>query len=338
MKSQSLPHAGEKPRAASLLPWTASFLAACEATEHQSILDPVSWMSAEAAWLWWFMFGVGGVVFVLVFGLFLYAILMPPADSQSLPPLGKNRFILMGGIIVPTIILVVLLFVALGSTVKFRIPDNTAFTIEVVGHRWWWEIRYPDFGITDANELYIPVGEPVLLRLWSADIIHSFWVPALHGKIDMMPEKVNTFWIEADEPGVYRGQCAEYCGLQHANMAFRVIALATDEFEAWVHHRQQPVPEPETADLQRGREVFFNEGCDVCHAIDGVGGTEEIGPDMTHVASRMTLGAGILPNNRGYLAGWIVNPQALKPGNLMPRSYIEPQDLEALLDYLETLR
>ncbi len=191
-----------------------------------------------------------------------------------------------------------------------------------------------------ANQLHLPVGRPVELRVTSADVIHSLWVPNLNGKTDLLPEKINVTWIEAQQPGIYRGQCAEYCGLQHARMGLVVVALPRDQYDSWVSARQLPSSAPTSEHLQRGRELFFESGCNNCHTLRDAPaqGQGEVGPDLTHIASRQTLGAGVLANNRGNLSGWIANAQAIKPGNLMPPSYLESEDLHALVDYLMTLR
>jgi cytochrome c oxidase subunit II len=203
---------------------------------------------------------------------------------------------------------------------------------------WWWEVRYPEQSIIIANEIHIPAGEPVKLELASVDVIHSFWVPQLHGKRDMIPGIENVFTIQADEPGVYRGQCGEYCGTQHANMAFHVVAHPRDEFDAWRAERTKPRTEPATAEERRGFEVFMNAGCAQCHAVRGTQAKGNVGPDLTHLGSRRTIGAALLPNTRGNLAGWIADPQAIKPGVKMPRSYLPADDLLDLVTYLESLQ
>jgi cytochrome c oxidase subunit 2 len=203
---------------------------------------------------------------------------------------------------------------------------------------WWWEVRYPEQDIVTANEIHIPAGEPVRLELASADVIHSFWVPRLNGKRDLIPGMENVFWIQADEPGVYRGQCGEYCGAQHANMAFHVIALPRDEFNAWLAARTKLPPQPATAAAQRGAQIFRTAGCVQCHAIRGTQASGNAGPDLTHLGSRGTIGAAMLPNTRGNLAAWIADPQAIKPGIKMPRTFLAADDLQALVTYLEGLK
>ncbi len=327
-----------------------SLLAGCHREHDQSVLHPASSAASEIAWLSWFLMILCTVIFIVVMGLTMVAVFwrVPTPKSEEsrtrgsadmspgLSPLG-DRFILWGGAIIPGILLVLILLVSLRTQVALHIPE-TALTIEVIGHQWWWEVHYRDQEIEIANELYIPVGEPVRLKLKAADVIHSFWVPNLQGKTDMIPGVTNEMWISAYRPGVFRGQCAEYCGVQHALMALVVVAVPREEFDQWLETMQQPTPEPETDLQRRGKEVFQEASCNNCHAVAGTKAKAELAPDLTHLASRRTIGAGILPNNRGNLAGWISNPQTLKPGNRMPRTHLEPHDLHALISYLETLK
>lgn len=303
----------------------------------QSALHPASPASAAIAWLWWLIFAVTGGVFVAVTALGLFAVFRRRLPESAPPPLGGERFVFAGGIVLPTIVLTGFLVASLATSKEVRLRESD-LTIEVIGHQFWWEVRYPDQGVITANELHIPAGRPVRLELRSTDVIHSFWVPQLHGKADMLPERTNFFWIQADEPGVYRGQCAEYCGVQHAWMAFYVVALPPDEFDDWIAARREPVDDP-TDDplLARGREAFFENKCHTCHAVRGTPAEGRVGPDLTHLASRRSLGAGVLPNTPGNLAGWIANPQAVKPGNRMPRFFLDPDDFHALRAYLGTL-
>jgi len=331
-----------------LVPLVPVLLAGCAGEPVQSTLHPAGPAAAAIAWLWWVMFGVFTAVFVLVLVLLLVALLRRPAPSLSArdgrdreegvaPPLGRTGFIVAGGLVLPVVILTPLYFVSL-TTSAILGPPAEALTVRVIGHMWWWEVRYPEQDIVTANEITIPAGQPVRLELTSADVIHSFWVPRLHGKRDLIPGNENRFWIQADEPGLYRGQCAEYCGTQHANMAFVVVALAPDEFRAWVAQRQVPRPQPATPVERQGLQVFLKGGCAQCHAIRGTVANGTAGPDLTHLGSRRTLGAATVPQTRGHLAGWIGDPQAIKPGVKMPRSYLPADDLLALVTYLESLK
>lgn len=215
-----------------------------------------------------------------------------------------------------------------------------AVTVDVTGHQFWWELRYAGEDIGDsfvtANEIHVPVGEPVLFRLRSEDVIHTFWVPALGGKTDLIPGQLNEAWLQAEEPGTYLGQCTEYCGLQHAHMKFLVVAEPPEDFERWLAAQRQPARPPDS-DLAREGQGVFREHCGKCHTIRGVTVSEEVGPDLTHLMLRRTIAAGMLPNTPGNIAGWISNPQALKPGTTMPTITLEPNDLLALKSYLGTL-
>jgi cytochrome c oxidase subunit 2 len=243
---------------------------------------------------------------------------------------------------------VVLLTILLGwSTWRSArlVPQGSggALAISVTGKMWWWEVHYRDPAsgreIATANEIRIPVGRTVYLGLNAADVIHSLWVPALAGKRDMIPGRVTGLALRADKPGIYRGQCAEYCGTQHANMALHVVALAPAEFDAWLAHQARPASVPAAELPARGRAVFLEQRCQACHTIRGVAESSRLGPDLTHVGSRLQIGAGLLRNHRGALAGWIADPQALKPGVFMPAaSGLDGESLRALAAYLEHLQ
>jgi cytochrome c oxidase subunit 2 len=331
-----------------LAPLAAVLTAGCAGGPGQSILHPAGPAAAEIAWLSWVMFGAFTAVFVLVILLLFGAVFRRPAspstsgerrggDEGTAPPLGRTGFIVAGGVILPVVVLTPLYLLSLNASASLRQPQ-ASLTVRVVGHMWWWEVRYPKQGIVTANEIHIPAGQPVRVELASADVIHSFWVPRLNGKRDMIPGIENVFWIQAEKPGVYRGQCGEYCGTQHANMAFHVVALPPDEFDAWLAERTKPRPEPATADERRGFKVLMTAGCVQCHAVRGTQAKGNVGPDLTHLGSRRTIGAAKLPNTRGNLAGWIADPQAIKPGVKMPRSYLAADDLLALVTYLEGLK
>jgi cytochrome c oxidase subunit 2 len=307
----------------------------CGGEHFQSVLHPASDDALRLARLTWFLVGTCTVVFLIVMGLLFAALSRRAAQREA--PLGDRKFILVGGVAFPTVVLFGILLYSLGATAR-RDDRPAAVTIRVEGHMWWWDVRYPDSGIVTANEIVIPAGRPVDLELVAADVVHSFWVPNLNGKMDLIPGHVNRFRIEAARPGIFRGQCAEFCGVQHALMAFVVEAVEPEAFARWVEARRVPPPAPVDPVLRRGRDVFFEAACANCHAIAGTAAVAVIGPDLTHMGSRRTLGAGTLPNDRATLAGWIANPQALKPGNRMPRSYLEPDDLHALVDYLLSLK
>jgi len=213
--------------------------------------------------------------------------------------------------------------------------------VTVVGHQWWWEIRYPDLGIVTANELHVPVTEsgnrrPTFLKLESADVAHSFWVPQLAGKTDVIPNRRNQMWIEPTQPGTYVGNCAEYCGLQHARMLLRVVAHAPNDFQNWVAaQKQPPVDDPQ---LRAGRDAFFSTSCINCHVIKGTRANGQFGPDLTHLMSRETIGAGVVPNTAENLRAWVRDPQHIKPGALMPNMQLSDGELDQMVAYLSSLR
>jgi cytochrome c oxidase subunit II len=306
---------------------------ACGGNTFQSALHPASEEARGIAWIWWLMFGIYGAVFLATLGLGAAAVL-GKRQRGSGPPGGSVRFVVIAGMIIPTVILVAMLILSLRVSSRLRVPE-TEFAIEITGFRWWWDVRYPAQEIVSANEIRIPVGSAVLLELKSADVIHSFWVPNLHGKMDMIPDHMNRFWLQADRPGTFRGVCAEFCGDQHALMAIDVIAMPREEFDAWVKRRTIATISHAGS---RGSDLFFSTGCAACHSIQGTAAVANLGPDLTNLAERKTLASSTLPNTSDNLARWITHPHLLKPGNLMPPTEIEDRDLEALVEFLQTLR
>jgi cytochrome c oxidase subunit 2 len=221
-------------------------------------------------------------------------------------------------------------------------PREHMLTIEVTGHQWWWEGTYSDPSVrgrfTTANEFHIPVGQPVLFVLNADDVIHSFWVPNLAGKKDLVPGRTQSWWFQADTPGVYRGQCAEFCGYQHAKMALFVVAEPPARYTQWAQASLSQAVPPSDPQAIRGQQVFMRGSCALCHNIEGTPAASHAGPDLTHLASRRTIAAGTIRNTRGNLAGWIIDPQRIKPGAHMPPNHMSSTDLEALLTYLQSLK
>lgn len=302
-----------------------------------SALTPEGPVAESISHLMWVMIGAFGAVFVVVMLLLVISLIAKRRSKYPTPPLGDVWFISIGGILIPGLILTFVLIYTLLTTSNIQIPETTSLTVKLTGHMWWWHVEYPDSGVTLANEIYVPVGEAVKIELRSADVIHSLWVPSLGGKTDLIPGHVNYHWFKADRPGVHRGQCAEFCGLQHAKMALNVIALEKEEFQKWLQSKQKAVSIPDDPRLLLGYQTFMRVGCAECHAIKGTDAIADVGPDLTHIGSRLSLGAGTIPNSKGSLAGWILNPQEIKPGNKMPRTYLEPDQLHALVSYLMTL-
>lgn len=246
----------------------------------------------------------------------------------------RSRLIWWGGMILPAIILIVLLvYSATVGNATAHVEEDGQLVVDVHGHMFWWEVYYPDEDIITANEIVVPVDTPIRFNLTTEDVIHSFWIPRLHGKMDMIPGRTNIFTFEANQTGSFRGNCAEFCGIAHAQMVAYVHVVEQDEYDAWVANQQEPGQSVSAA----GEDVFLGAGCAACHAVDGSGAVARVGPDLTHLASRDMLAAGIVPNTRDNLATLIVEPQTLKPGIPMPATRLTDTELEDLLDYLEGL-
>ena len=291
------------------------------------------------------MYLTSAIVFVLVVAALLWATLRRRRVEE--PSDDRRERSMRTTVIVATAATTIILFVFLildlsvGRAITTN-PGPEALQVRVTGHQWWWEIQYrdslPQNWATTANEIHVPVGRPVVFELRSVDVIHSLWPPNLNGKRDLIPGNENSIWFQADSAGVYRGQCAEFCGHQHAKMAFLIVAEPPDSFSAWLVRQRDTAMTPTDSVALRGQEVFLASSCVMCHAIGGTPAGSRIGPDLTHLASRRTIAAGTLPNTRGNLAGWIVNPQGIKPGVRMPSTRLDSDDFQALLTYLETLK
>lgn len=358
------PHLGSKPRTAGtqgrcLLRSAvfASFVTAVLLTSgcagSQSSLDPAGPQSRHifglAQLFFWVCVGVYTVVLAVLVGALLRGrFFARVADEEPIAephPRSERRLLIAVG--AATGVTVILLFVLLaGDVVTERslqsLDRSDSLTITVTGQQWWWKAQYehhtPSQVVVTANEIHLPVGRPVHLKLQSTDVIHSFWVPNLHGKRDLIPGHPTSLWLKADRPGTYRGQCAEFCGLQHAHMRFVVVVEPVEEFEAWLESQRRPAAEPATSAQERGRDIFLSTTCIMCHTVRGTPAFGDVGPDLTHLASRKTIAAGSLPNTPGHLAGWIVDPQRVKFGVRMPQHSFSPEDLRALLAYLESLK
>jgi cytochrome c oxidase subunit 2 len=329
-------------------------LASCSGHD-QSALDPAGPQAGKIATLWWGFFYLLSAIFAAVMGATLWTLTRRHRDAadkeqvggEHLPP-DATESKLKRAVSSATVISVILLFALLIASVvtgKATVDlgkQGNLLKIEVTGNQWWWQFRYlsddPSQTLITANEIHIPVGRTVLITGMSNDVIHSFWVPNLHGKRDLIPSRVNTEYIQADKPGVYRGQCAEFCGLQHAHMSFYVVAEPPEEFAAWAQAQLQPAATPSDPTLLHGEQSFLNYECVYCHQIRGTTAAGQNGPDLTHFGSRRSIAAGTLPNTKGNLGGWIVNPQSIKPGNHMATIAVHPDDLQPLIEYLESLK
>ena len=293
-----------------------------------------------------FVLAITGGIAVVVGGLLVYAVIKfrqrGEDDTEPAQVYGSTR-IELAWTVVPVIIVVVLFLTT--ARFIFAIQDNPhtkdSLDVTVVGHQFWWEFRYPKYGIVTANELHVPLSDPnhptaTFLKLLSADVIHSFWVPQLAGKTDAIPNHVNNMWIDPHVPGTYVGQCGQFCGTQHAKMLLRVYVDTPQQFAAWVANQQMPAPSTET--VAAGKQVFETQACINCHAIKGTVGNGRFGPDLTHFGGRDTLASGAIPNTPENLKAWIANPNDLKPGALMPAMQLDATQLNQVTAYLSTLK
>jgi cytochrome c oxidase subunit 2 len=318
----------------------------------QSALDPKGPKAEAISQLNWFLVVVSTVVYVVVIGALIYALRrastrlveFQPDDAEE-PKRERSRIRwVAGAVAASSLILLLFVFVDVSTARSItQVGGKSPLRIDVVGHQWWWEVKYPDVGdpqntVETANEIHVPVGRAVFIKMTSDDVIHSFWAPNLDGKKDLIPGHETRTWFRADSAGVYRGQCAEFCGHQHAKMAFFIVAEPRIQFEHWLESQRSPASTPTDSLAQAGERVFLSGTCAMCHTVSGTGAGSKVGPDLTHLASRRTIAAGTLPNNTGNLAGWILDPQRIKPGSRMPPNRLDPESLRALLAYLGTLR
>jgi cytochrome c oxidase subunit 2 len=322
---------------------------ACFFGSPTSIFAPAGTPAHSVFNLSMLVLGVTAGILLLVAGLLLYALLRyrhrpAAASSEQEPPqiYGSNQIELSWTVI--PILIVVMLFLATARVIfstEHASKPPSALDVVVIGHQFWWEYRYPKLGIVTANELHVPVSDPLhptptYLTMSSADTDHSFWVPRLAGKMDLIPNRVNTMWIDPESSGLYLGQCAQYCGTQHAKMLIRVYADDPAHFAAWVERQQQSAAQDATG--AEGRAVFEHNACISCHRVAGTVATGRFGPDLTHVGSRDTIGSGSIPNTPANLRSFIDNPDHFKPGVLMPSMHLNAHDLDAVTKYLTTLQ
>jgi len=332
-------------------------LAGCTAP----VLTPQGYFSDRIHDMWQLMFPISIVVFVVVLLTLFYALFRQrrPGEGENLR--AGRTMVLFGGAILPGIVMIILMVEVVAILVDVSLiggqlerqgenrgligQPNVAepeaevadLVVDVIGRHWWWEVIYPNQGIVTANEIHMPEDALVLVRLTSDGVMHSFWVPALNGKTDMLPGSISNTWLHGYYTDAYRGQCAEYCGIGHAKMRLLTITQTEEDLEVYLSREAEPAPEPTTEETIRGQAVFVEQGCAACHAIRGLSDAGEIGPDLTHLLSRREIAAGTLVNTRGNRAGWIVDSQSIKPGNMMPPFPMPPSDLQALLAYLDTL-
>jgi cytochrome c oxidase subunit II len=317
-------------------------LAGCGSKEDS--LHPASPQARDLASLWWWMMGGAWIGFGVIAGLLWLAYArrrrrgLPGGAEQD----RGSWIVVVGlGIAVPIVVITTLFVVSdifVIRTTQAPAASKTRMTIQVIGRQWFWEVRYPGSRAVTANEIHIPVRTPVELEVRTADVIHSFWVPQLNRKIDAVPELTNRILLYADRVGRYRGQCAEFCGLQHAHMGVWVFAEPAANFRRWLANESKPARQPAAALARRGERLFVDGPCSSCHTIRGIDARGYVGPDLTHLESRASLGALTVPNTRARLAQWLVDSQHVKPGNQMPNTPLGKAQLAALLAYLEGLR
>jgi cytochrome c oxidase subunit 2 len=325
-----------------LLPVSASF-----AQSPTTIFSPVSTPAGSIFSLSLFVLTVAAVIFAVVFSLLVYSIVRfrrrTDDDGREPPQVYGSNQLELAWTVIPILIVVTLFMASARVIADIQRASQPSGAIEVVaiGHQFWWEFRYPGLKVVTANELHVPVSAPghptpTFIKLLSADTDHSFWVPRLAGKTDLIPNRINNTWIDPHEPGVYLGQCAQYCGTQHAKMLLRVYVQTRDEFDRWVQEQTQPAHVTDAVSI--GRRIFETIACINCHTVAGTVADGRFGPDLTHIMSRDTIGSGAAPNTFENLVLWIRNPDALKPGSRMPPMELGDQDIRAVAAYLATLR
>lgn len=318
-------------------------LAAADASgsNNLSILEPVAAPATSIRDLFWLVTAICAVIFILVGGMLAYCIVRfrhQPGDNREPPQFYGSQPIEVAWTLAPllTVFVLFLVIVRYVADVRQDTPPANALHVTVRGHQWWWEYDYPEERVKTANELHLPVDRPIFLRLESADVVHSFWIPRLSGKTDVIPGRPNTMWFEARRTGIYKGNCAEFCGTQHANMLLRAVVQSDDDFRDWVETQKEDARSD--SETRRGREVFATHSCVNCHTIRGTGAAGTFGPDLTHLASRDTLASGMVPNNTDWLTKWVKDPQQVKPGCWMPAFKLNADEEKELVRYLESLK
>jgi cytochrome c oxidase subunit 2 len=307
----------------------------------QAVTNPATGAAREINNLWWAMFAGAMVVFAAVLVLLVLAFVRRHRDDVSEDDRGPYMVIIGGGLAAPIVLLAILFgfVIHVMAATSAPTPGTARLTVDVIGHQWFWEVRYPGTTAVTANEIHIPANTPVDVRATTVDVIHSFWVPRLNRKIDMIPGRVNQIELDAPDPGVYRGQCSEFCGVGHAEMAFDVIVQSPSAFRAWLAGQARPAAPPAGAQATSGQQIFMTAGCEDCHTIRGTSASGRVGPDLTHLGTRRTLAALTIPNTPSELFSWITNPQRVKPGAEMPGfASLPAAERRALVVYLEGLR
>lgn len=309
---------------------------------NQSALDP---HGAPAIQLQHLIIGISAVcsfVFVLVMIMLGWALLRKPSSTNSQPRERLLTMMVFSAVVATAIIISGLTIASFYTTRSIGLAENAAVTVTVRGQQWWWQVIYADpnpaLSFQTANEIHIPIGQDVRVLLESADVVHSFWVPSLAGKQDLVPGRSNSLLLRVEHPGIYRGQCAEFCGLQHTHMAIMVVADEPADFQRWVAGQRENGVEPSEPDAAAGKLAFLSKPCAACHTVRGTPANGTTGPDLTHIGGRQTIAAGLLETTRGSLAAWIADPQTLKPGNNMPMVPLTSVELRNISAYMESLK
>lgn len=330
-----------------LLAASLSFSAPADSSQIPNIFKPESTPADSILKLSRFVLEISALIFVAVFGLLVYCVMKfrsrADDDGKEPPQVYGSNQLELAWTVIPVLIVLVMFFATAREIHAIQGARRPPQAIEVtaIGHQYWWEFRYPGLGVVTANELHVPVSDPwhptpTFITLLSSDTDHSFWVPRLAGKTDLIPNRRNNTWLDPHESGVYVGQCAQYCGIQHAKMLLRVYAEPKEQFERWVQAQTKPAVASDA--VKEGRRIFETTACVNCHVISGTVADGLFGPDLTHLMSRDTLASGAAPNTRESLRKWIQDPETIKPGSLMPAMKLNDHDLDALMAYLETLR
>jgi cytochrome c oxidase subunit II len=326
------------------------FAAFLQVTASQSTLNPAGPAAHHISTLAWITYITFMAIALAMWGIVVWLALRRRGTFKEHDPFdskGGEQWIIAGGVLAPVVILTTIFVLTMDTMSHFPLREGTADPpapdIVVIAHQWWWEVHYVDGPVDEhfatANELHIPVGRPMSIELQSADVMHSFWVPRLNGKMDFIPGEINNTRIQASAPGVYRAECSVFCGEQHTHMAMLVVAQPPSQYNAWVNDQRADAPDPTTPETQTGQEVFLSAPCAFCHTVRGTQAMGVVAPDLTHIASRLSLASDTLVNNKANLAGWVTHAQSLKPGCEMPNlTQFTGVQLRDLVDYLETLR
>ena len=316
---------------------TLAALGACTSDNPQSTFDTMGPVAQSQATIFYIIMYAGMVVFALVMGLLIWATIRYRRRYTDRDPeqIHGNHALEIAWTVVPALILIAVAVPTINALFETSVsPDPDALTVKATGNQWWFEFEIEELGVVTANELHIPVGEVINLQLEAKDVIHSFWVPKLAGKVDMIPNNTNTMWMQADEEGVFLGQCAEFCGESHAFMRFRVVAVSREDFDAWVEHQLSDAVRPSDPLSQQGHDLFMSveAECWACHTVRGSSlAYGDVGPDLTHYASRMHMASGIMDNTHENLVRWLTDPDDVKPGNVMSRDAVVYTDPDRAL-------